>query len=95
MRWGPIQDCKKRARRPYVGPNARQKWEYKCSACGAWVMGKDSQVDHIAEAGTLRSFDDLPEFAERLFCELDGLRVLCTKCHEARRGATKKAKEQA
>jgi hypothetical protein len=49
-------------------------------------------VDHVIPAGSLRSWDDLPIFAERLFCEreVDGvkrLQRLCDKCH------TKKTKD--
>ena len=46
-------------------------------------MRKEVEVEHIVEAGTLRSFDDLGGFAERLFCETDGLRVSCEQCHKS------------
>jgi len=38
-------------------------------------------VDHVRPAGALRSFDDLPGFVARLFCEKEGLQVLCNECH--------------
>ena len=68
---------------PQVG---RQKWEYQCAACCEWFKGTEIHVDHIVPCGTLKSFADLPTFAERLFCEADGLRVLCHECHDKRRG---------
>ena len=29
--WKPITECKMKARRPYKGPNKRQKFEYQCN----------------------------------------------------------------
>jgi len=69
------------ARKPYCGPNKQQKWQYECAICGGWFMGKEIQLDHKIECGSLRSYADLPGFVERLFCEKDGLRVLCKPCH--------------
>ena len=34
--------------------------------------------------GSLRSFDDVGGFVERLFCETDFLAVRCFRCHEER-----------
>lgn len=80
--WKPITQCKLKARRPYKGPNKRQKFEYQCNNCKEWFPDKRVNVDHITPAGTLRSAADLPGFVERLFCEIDGLQVLCSKCHD-------------
>jgi 5-methylcytosine-specific restriction endonuclease McrA len=87
--WKPITQCKLKARRPYKGPNKRQKFEYQCNNCKEWFPDKRVNVDHITPAGTLRSAADLPGFVERLFCEIDGLQVLCSKCHDEK---TKKEK---
>jgi hypothetical protein len=78
----------KNARRKYNGPNKRRKWEYICSECAKWKPAKEIEVDHIVPCGTLKTFEDLSGFAERLFCESDGLRVLCKACHEARKQET-------
>lgn len=80
--WKPITQCKLKARRPYKGPNKRQKFEYQCKQCEQWFPDKHVNVDHITPAGTLRCANDLPGFVERLFCEIDGLQVLCSKCHD-------------
>lgn len=80
--WKPITQCKMKARRPYKGPNKRQKFEYQCKECQQWFPDKQVNVDHITPAGTLRCANDLPGFVERLFCEIDGLQVLCSKCHD-------------
>lgn len=81
VRWKPIHDCRKRARRKYDGPDKKQKWEYQCSKCGGWYKYESVNVDHIDPCGQLRSFDDLSGFAERLFVEVDKLAVLCNNCH--------------
>jgi 5-methylcytosine-specific restriction endonuclease McrA len=79
--WKPIVKCKLAARRIYKGDNKRQKYEYQCAKCKNWFPDKEVEVDHIIPAGSLKSGDDLKEFVEKLFCEAEGLRVLCKKCH--------------
>jgi len=82
MYWKPIQEARKRARRPYKGKNKRQKWEFQCAECKGWFPQKQINVDHIVPVGSLRSSDDLKGFVERLFCEdVDGYKVLCKPCH--------------
>jgi 5-methylcytosine-specific restriction endonuclease McrA len=90
--WKPITQCKMKARRAYKGPNKRQKFEYQCNECKNWFPDKKVNVDHINPAGTLRSANDLPGFVERLFCEIDGLQVLCSGCHDIK---TKNEKQTA
>lgn len=79
--WKPITQCKMASRRPYKGPNKRQKFEYQCSECKAWFAEKHINVDHIIPAGSLNNAQDLPAFVERLFCEKENLQVLCSGCH--------------
>ena len=82
LRWGPKIEAKKAARRPSQSDNKRLKWEYQCDQCKGWFRGDETEVDHIVPCGSLKSFEDLGPFAERLFCEADGFRVLCkVKCH--------------
>jgi len=83
-KWPPIRDAKKAARRPYRGPNPRQKWETQCCHCQQWFMDKQTQVDHIIPAGPCRSFEQAVEFMRRLLVELPLLRVLCHQCHQER-----------
>lgn len=80
-RWPPRSQVLEKAKRPYVGPNKRQKNEFQCAHCGQWFPKKSVTVDHIIPAGQLRSWEDLPGFAERLFCSAEGLQVLCEACH--------------
>ena len=79
--WKPITQCKLNAKRPYKGPNKRQKFEYQCNSCKKWFAEKNINVDHIIPAGSLSCANDLPGFVERLFVEVDGLQVLCSGCH--------------
>lgn len=90
-KWPPKYNVLNAAKRAYEGPDKRQKWEYQCAECSQWFKGKEVSVDHITPAGSLRSFDDLPGFCERLFCGTDGLQVLCTTCHSAK---TQKEREE-
>jgi 5-methylcytosine-specific restriction endonuclease McrA len=80
--WKPITQCKQKSRRPYKGPNKRQKFEYQCNHCKNWYPDKKINVDHIKPAGSLNTANDLPGFVERLFCEIDNLQVLCSECHD-------------
>jgi 5-methylcytosine-specific restriction endonuclease McrA len=80
--WKPIFEAKKKARRNYKGPNKRQRYEYQCAICKKWHSDKSVEVDHIIPAGSLMCSDDLKGFVERLFCEVDNLRVLCKPCHK-------------
>ena len=90
--WKPIAECKAKAKRPYKGPLKRQKFEYLCNQCKNWFPDKKINVDHICPAGSLNSAQDLPDFIERLFCEVDNLQVLCETCHNAKTKSEKDAK---
>ena len=79
--WRPVSQVRMEARRPYVGPNKRQKFEYQCCICKNHFPDKEVEVDHIIPCGSLKSGKDLEGFVERLFCEKGGLRLLCKPCH--------------
>lgn len=79
--WKPISDVRNRARISYVGENKRRKYSYICEECGGEFDGKQVAVHHIEECGSLTCAADLEGFVERLFCEVDGLALLCSKCH--------------
>mgnify|MGYP001795965826 CR=1 FL=1 len=90
--WLPVKEAKESARRPYVGTNKRMKWEYKCAKCNKWFPDKEVEVDHIIEAGSLRNGNDLKDFIERLFCEKEGLQILCKEvCHREKTLNAKKS----
>ena len=89
-KWGPKHDAKQAAK---VGYNT-----YVCAHCDGWYGASQVEVDHIVPAGSLKTFDDLAGFTERLFCEADGFQVLCKDCHQVKTNAEKderKAKRNA
>lgn len=87
-RWPPKYKLLAEARREYNGPNKRLKWEFLCNGCQTYHPQKNVSVDHIVPAGSLRSFEDIGSFCERLFVAEDKLQVLCKVCHD------KKTKEE-
>lgn len=82
MRWPPKYEVMRLASRPYTGTDKRTKKEYQCKKCKEWFKTSQVEVDHVVPAGTLRDYDDLPKFVERLFVGVDKLRVLCKPCHK-------------
>lgn len=83
LRWKPRNEALLKARRKYTGPNKQQKWEYRCAMCGEYFSAKEVVVDHFPHAaGSILSVEDIGPFAERLFCEVDNLRVLDKDCHD-------------
>jgi 5-methylcytosine-specific restriction endonuclease McrA len=83
-KWAPRRQVLVSARRPSQSENKRLKFEHQCNECLKWFPQKEVEVDHVLPVGSLRSFDDLPGFVERLFCEIDGLVVLCEQCHHVK-----------
>jgi hypothetical protein len=82
QRHAPIYEAKAAAKRPYTGDNPRQRVCFECAECKALVANSECAVDHIEEAGQLTCWDDLGEFARKLFCDKEGLQVLCHNCHD-------------
>ena len=82
-RWPPKYTVLNDAKRPYKGPNKKQRYEYKCSECKKHHLQKDVEVDHIIPCGSLKQYEDLAGFVERMFCGKDGLRVVCKPCHKS------------
>lgn len=82
LRWPPRNEAIKLARRVYKGPNKLQRWEHECAICKQWYKGKDICVDHYPKpAGSILSVDDIGQFVNNLYCEVENLRVLCVPCH--------------
>jgi hypothetical protein len=81
QRWPPRYQVLADAKKSVKGK--RHRFEYQCAECTKWFKQKEVEVDHIEPCGSLKSFDDLPQFVERLFCEKDKLRVVCKPCHKA------------
>lgn len=65
---------------------------YQCAECKFLFRDKEIDVDHIVPCGptpgsrNAKNGETWDQFIARLFCEKDGLRILCKGCH-AKRGA--------
>lgn len=86
-RWAPKTKCKRDAR---VARNT-----YQCAQCGNLVGNKECAVDHTEpvidpEIG----FTDWDDYIKRMFCELDGLKLLCHDCHNAKTASEKERAKQ-
>jgi len=81
--WKPATASLALVHRPYSGDNKRLKHEYLCNNCNSWYQRKLVEINHIVPCGALRSYEDVPGFLERLFCEdVKGYTVLCKECHK-------------
>lgn len=74
-----------------AGTEGRHRVEFRCAHCKGSFEGKKVEVDHIVRAGSLRSYDDLAGFVERLYCESSGLQVLCKPCHQIKTNKDREA----
>ena len=84
QKWGPKHEAKRQSK---IAHNT-----YVCAHCEGQFGNKDVEVDHIVPAGSLKTFNDLPGFVERMFCEADGFQVLCKDCHQIKTNAERKAR---
>ena len=84
-RYPPIaRQVLNQARRSSQSANKRLKWEYQCKSCENWFPRKEVNLDHIEPCGKMVCLDDLAGYVGRMFCEPDGLQVLCTECHKSK-----------
>lgn len=79
---------------------------YKCSACGKLFKGTEIAADHVIPVVDIdESFVDWNEFIKRLWCNEDGLQMLCsyklkynhlhdnvTSCHNLKTAEERKAR---
>lgn len=80
IKWPPAQNCMRNGRRAVVGK--RHKWEHKCEECKQWTPQPKIEKDHRVPVGSLKCYEDLPGFVERLFVSEDGYRKICISCHQ-------------
>jgi 5-methylcytosine-specific restriction endonuclease McrA len=62
-----------------TGRSARH---HKCAHCGGDFPTKEVQVDHIVPMVDKEGFQSWDVFIDRLFCEMEGMQVLCKPCHQ-------------
>jgi hypothetical protein len=80
--WKPMQLALEAASRPYKGPNKRLKREYQCNHCKNWHPRKNVEIDHKIPCGSLKNYDDIIGFIQRLTVEdINLYQILCKPCH--------------
>lgn len=98
-RWAPKQEALKRAR--------VERGKYKCAGCGEVGPAtlpppegktrriKNACVDHIEPVVRLdEKAVDWGDRIARMFCEVDGLQVLCHNCHKSKTDEENKARRE-
>lgn len=55
---------------------------FKCAKCGEDFPQKDVEVNHIDPVVPVEGFDSWDSVIERMFCEKEGLELLCKPCHK-------------
>ena len=80
QRWKPRSEAIKLATRRHK--TDKRRVEVRCALCKKWWGRREVHADHTTPVGSLKTYDDLPGFVERLFCEVEGYRVLCKGCHK-------------
>lgn len=88
--WGWHPERKKALRRAqWPGPRQAGNEQWKCEGCGAGPLtSKERDVDHIIGCESLTGFDGWGAFIARtLDVTADGLKVLCSSCHDPKSAA--------
>lgn len=60
----------------------RMAKHFECNSCHGQFPQKDVEVNHKVPVVPVAGFDSWDQVIERLFCEKDGLEVLCKPCHK-------------
>jgi len=61
----------------------RMAKHYKCNQCKNDFPAKEVEVNHIVPVVPTSGFTTWDEVIERMFCEKDGLEVVCKPCHRS------------
>ena len=81
--WKPMTIALEKASRPYKGTNKRIKKEYQCAQCKEWFQRKEVEIDHKIPCGSLKSYEDIQGFIERLTVEdYNAYQILCKNHHK-------------
>lgn len=82
LQWPCRNKAMQKARIPATNPTGRIKYNYICDICKGNFTGNQIAVDHIIPCGSIPTIESIGEFCTRLYCDTDGMRVLCTNCHD-------------
>lgn len=68
---------------------------YKCADCKGNFPAASVVVDHIDPVvDTMTGFVDWDTYIERMYCEADGLQVLCKPCHKEKTALERKERKK-
>lgn len=84
VRWQPRYECLNNA---FVGKQinvstGRLAKHFECSRCHKHFPQKEVEVNHIVPVVPVTGFDSWDNVIDRMFCEPDGLELLCKPCHK-------------
>lgn len=82
-RWPPKYEVLNAAKRGKMvnERTGRLAEHYECAHCHGVFPAKEVQVDHIESVIPLTGFISWDDVIKRMFCQADGLQVLCKTCH--------------
>lgn len=94
-KWGPFSDVLREAK--------TRRGMYKCAGCQNVVpvtikkgrkRTKNVHVDHIEPVVPVTGFTTWDDYINRMFCEADGLQVLCSECHKSKTQEEQKQRKE-
>jgi len=91
----PLQEALLKARRPSESSNKKLKWEFICKECQTWHPRKNIEIDHVIPCGSLKDWDDVVPFIQKLCAEDPNMyQVLCKPCHKAKTKQERETKKK-
>lgn len=78
-------------RKRIIGARGKEVWGGECSLCKKDFPAKEMQVDHVIDAGSLVSIEDITPFVTKLLmCSKDNLQYVCSPCHKIKTHSERK-----
>lgn len=83
QRWPPKYEVLNAAKRGKMvnAVTGRLAEHYMCAHCSGLFPAKSVVVDHISPVVPTTGFTNWDDIIARMFCDVDGLQVLCKECH--------------
>lgn len=83
-RWPPKYEVLNAAKRgkQINASTGRIAEHYQCACCGELYGAKCVVVDHISPVVPVTGFVSWDDVITRMFCDVEGLQVLCKECHK-------------
>jgi len=94
-----VQACLKNAKSEYFetckNGNKRRRVKFECASCKKSFARKGVNVDHIEPVIEIKTgFVSYDVYVDRLFCNSEGLQILCKSCHGEKTKAENKVRRQ-